>query len=351
VFGDEVPVELRGRAAWLKLKRGDVAGATADFRALVAEQPTYYWGWLQLLDAYTTTSDHAGRAAVAEKIVALAPHLPQGHVARGDACLTAGDRAGAKASWGRAAQLSGADAYPLVRLVRAAVEDRDLATAQRWCGRLRAVAGDVALPNEARIAIAMGERRRAVDLFRQACTSRTIAPELVALVHRLAVLAGLGNEALAVLEAVFAEGHPSAGAAVLWALASVERADGRAESWVVRADPASEVTAAVARAIALRLSTRDERRRLRRLVDGLPRSVCDAPDVQNALRHALDRVRKRSPEKQRARTRIGYFLGAAALVAVLIFSMATHHTELVVSPPAGFVGVVILLRLALSKRG
>src|SRR5690606_30824332 len=50
VFGDNPPLELRGRAAWVLARKGDVQDAVEAMRSLLREQPDYLWGLTCLLE-------------------------------------------------------------------------------------------------------------------------------------------------------------------------------------------------------------------------------------------------------------------------------------------------------------
>jgi tetratricopeptide (TPR) repeat protein len=49
-WGEHVPEALRGRAAWIRARRGDRAGAKDEVEQLLAQRPTYDWGLRQLVD-------------------------------------------------------------------------------------------------------------------------------------------------------------------------------------------------------------------------------------------------------------------------------------------------------------
>jgi tetratricopeptide (TPR) repeat protein len=84
-FGDAVPVELRGRAAFLLAEMGDPAGAAEALRALVAERPDYTWAWLKLAGLAQAAGAHDEQLAAAGQVIKLAPVNPVGHGYAGDA--------------------------------------------------------------------------------------------------------------------------------------------------------------------------------------------------------------------------------------------------------------------------
>ncbi len=48
--GVEAPLPLRGRAAWIEAERGRRKSAIERMRSLVAEDPSYTWGWVRVAD-------------------------------------------------------------------------------------------------------------------------------------------------------------------------------------------------------------------------------------------------------------------------------------------------------------
>ena len=48
VWDGEVPLLLRGRAAWVEAERGQLTEAMTLMRTALAEDPNYYWGWESL---------------------------------------------------------------------------------------------------------------------------------------------------------------------------------------------------------------------------------------------------------------------------------------------------------------
>jgi predicted Zn-dependent protease len=102
---DPLPVELRGRAAWVENRRGDRAKAVALMRQVVAENPTFVLGWRQL----AAWHDAAGRTRecleACEEFVKLEPANPVAYVYRAEARKGVADRRGALADFQRAFDL------------------------------------------------------------------------------------------------------------------------------------------------------------------------------------------------------------------------------------------------------
>jgi tetratricopeptide (TPR) repeat protein len=100
-----LPIELQGRSAWLRLQNGDAAGAAIEMRALLSNEPGYYWGWVLLVEACTSLGEVVEQTAAAHRLVQILPEHAQGHQLLGDALRASGDLDGAAASWRRASAL------------------------------------------------------------------------------------------------------------------------------------------------------------------------------------------------------------------------------------------------------
>ena len=82
-YGEELPVFLRGRAAWIEAQRGHPRAAIAQMRAVVASAPDYYWGWNMIADWCCDDGDFAGAEEAAKRMARLAPRsaIPLGYLA------------------------------------------------------------------------------------------------------------------------------------------------------------------------------------------------------------------------------------------------------------------------------
>lgn len=92
----DLPLVLRGRAAWIEAKRGNYAAAIPPMQALVSVEPNYYWGWQQLAEWYNDTGRSAGYLEAASELCRLKPDHPIPLTMRGEARLKTNDRAGGK---------------------------------------------------------------------------------------------------------------------------------------------------------------------------------------------------------------------------------------------------------------
>jgi predicted Zn-dependent protease len=103
---DELPIILQGREAWVQARRGNYPSAITRMNALVAVDPSYVWGWLQLADWYNETGRAESYLEAASELVRLQPHHPNGWTMRGEAKLQTNDRDGGKSDLREALKIS-----------------------------------------------------------------------------------------------------------------------------------------------------------------------------------------------------------------------------------------------------
>jgi len=85
VWGDDPPLILKGRAAWVKAQRDGTAAAVDEMTAIVRANPTYHWGWRQLAEWCSGLNRNAEYLEAAEQIETLAPDDPVGPAWKGEA--------------------------------------------------------------------------------------------------------------------------------------------------------------------------------------------------------------------------------------------------------------------------
>jgi tetratricopeptide (TPR) repeat protein len=166
-LGDPLPVELRGRAAWVEARRGDRAKAIALMKAIVADEPTFTLGWRQLAAWY----DAAGRPRecleAAEQFVKLEPQNPVAFVYRGEARRGVADRRGALADFAKAFELDPAFEAAGMNLVTEQLATGDTAGASRTLATLREHSdGPMVRLRAVQVACRQGEFEQALMHFR-----------------------------------------------------------------------------------------------------------------------------------------------------------------------------------------
>jgi cellulose synthase operon protein C len=130
-WGEFVPLQLRGRKAWLHSIAGDRVKAVTMMNELVRDFPDYYWGWQQLaawLDAPETANEYL---EASEQLVRLAPLNPTSYVCRGEARLFLGDRRNARIDFQKAFEIDPHYAFAGFHLFDEVLHDGDLETARK----------------------------------------------------------------------------------------------------------------------------------------------------------------------------------------------------------------------------
>jgi tetratricopeptide (TPR) repeat protein len=217
-LGDPVPVELRGRAAWIEARRGDRTRAILLMRQLVTEHPGYVTGWRHLTAWYDT----AGRARdcldAAEQFVRLEPANPLAYVYRGEARRGVADRRGALADFGKAFDLDPTFDAAGINLITEQLAADDAAGAARTLAAIQTRAGGPVVKLRAvQVACRQGDVEVAVARVRALAADADVSRAVL----REAVLAfdaeGWGSRLTDELRAVAFAPGANPDAAGLWA--------------------------------------------------------------------------------------------------------------------------------------
>jgi tetratricopeptide (TPR) repeat protein len=275
--GDDAPLILRGRAAWIEERRGNRPAAIARMARAVAADPSYYWGWARLAEWHSEEGAHKEYLDAANQMVRLAPGSEAALGYRGDAKLKAGDRAGAKADFRRAVDLEPDYGFGALRLFDLHLEDGELdqATAVLALAR-KHIGGPFVLARDVQLAALQKRIPEAVASLRTLCgTAGADRWPLDAAVKALQE-AGASSLARETLLAAAAAGEATPLAGGVWAHASLDagswsevrggldRLAAQPKAW---AEAASEVVRALAtrrRVFRLRHFVWKQRERLRR---------------------------------------------------------------------------------------
>jgi tetratricopeptide (TPR) repeat protein len=125
VFEHDPPMILQGRAAWVEARRGNLPLACREMQALVALEPSYYWGWQQLAEWYNESGRSTEFLEATSKLVELRPDYPIALAMRGEAKLQNDDREGGKEDLRDALQLEPGYSYPGMLLFDAHLQDEE----------------------------------------------------------------------------------------------------------------------------------------------------------------------------------------------------------------------------------
>lgn len=82
-YGEAIPFNLQGRAAWIEAQRGHLRAAIAQMTDVVARFPDYYWGWNMLTDWHCENRALPKARETAKMMARLAPRsaIPLGYLA------------------------------------------------------------------------------------------------------------------------------------------------------------------------------------------------------------------------------------------------------------------------------
>jgi cellulose synthase operon protein C len=125
VLEHDPPMILQGRAAWVEARRGNLPLACREMQALVALEPSYYWGWQQLAEWYNESGRSADFLEATNKLVELRPDYPIALAMRGEAKLQNDDRDGGKEDLRDALHLEPGYSYPGMLLFDAHLQDEE----------------------------------------------------------------------------------------------------------------------------------------------------------------------------------------------------------------------------------
>jgi tetratricopeptide (TPR) repeat protein len=226
VWEGNVPMFLRGRAAWVEAQRGNQDEAIEQMEAVVAEDPDYYWGWRNLADWYDARRDDENYLRAAEQMVRLTPDNPVAHAYLGEARLRTADRAGAKEAFKRAVAIAPDYPFAGLALVDAQMADGEFDEAAESLAALKEnVGGDVPLQREIMLAVKRGDRETAVRALGELCCQESAGAHLFESAIREMVEAGWEADVDRVLEAAMEapEVNPEVGG--LWIKRCVARED------------------------------------------------------------------------------------------------------------------------------
>ena len=166
------PLILRGRAAWVEQRRGNVDEAIASMERLTEREPDYNWAWQQLAEWYSEANRPEDYLRAAEHLVRLRPDSPMAVARLGEAKLQNGDREGGKADLRQAQQLAPDYPFPGMLLFDEYMADDELAAAGATLAILQEhVADDFVMARQCHLAARQDEQSPALDAFRNLCES------------------------------------------------------------------------------------------------------------------------------------------------------------------------------------
>jgi tetratricopeptide (TPR) repeat protein len=188
-----LPRELKGRAAWVRARQGDLEGACRAIQELLGEHPDYAWGWSELARWASQRGATDQVLAAARRLVTSSPNEPACHRLLARALFGVGDRAGGKRALERAVDLAPNDQEALAALFDALLDDGDQSGAAALLPLHRATSQAAALSREVRLLARRGDADCALETLRALAVHPRADTDSIDEAHRACVLAGMAD--------------------------------------------------------------------------------------------------------------------------------------------------------------
>ncbi len=173
VFGENPPVELRARVAWIAAQQGDRKRAIAEMRQVLANSPAMFDGWSSLYQWCVDAQDAKGSLEAAEAMVRIAPRNEYSHGCLGQARALSKDRAGAMEAYRRAMAMNPKYEFAGNALFDMHMEDNDLEAAAATMAILRKhVQSGYVLGRAVQLAVRQKNLTSASEAFAKACMTQ-----------------------------------------------------------------------------------------------------------------------------------------------------------------------------------
>ncbi|HSZ57878.1 MAG TPA: tetratricopeptide repeat protein [Tepidisphaeraceae bacterium] len=170
-WGENVPIELRGRSAWVEAQRKNYAAAIVAMRKALEEAPAYYWGRSELCSWYRITNDNANYLEAARQMVQRWPLDAKSLGFLADAKLRTGDREGARADLRQALARKPDYGFASRTLFEMELEDKRLEAAEELARLTRHFESKPATAiRSIKLKCARGKREDAAAELRELCT-------------------------------------------------------------------------------------------------------------------------------------------------------------------------------------
>jgi tetratricopeptide (TPR) repeat protein len=188
-FGTRAPVPLRGREAWLLAQQGKRVDAVNKMKEVVAQDPSYFWGWDRLADWHFEANHFLDSLNACEKVLRLSPMEPSAYGKRARAYVKLTQFREAKLDYQKALALDPGYTFAGWQLFKMQVGEKDYTGAAATLSLMRSRnSPGVILPAEIILAGGQGQWDNALSTLRQVALS-------------LEVDTGAVQEALKVLDA------------------------------------------------------------------------------------------------------------------------------------------------------
>lgn len=222
-LGDPPPIELRGRAAWVEARRGEKNKAITAMKQLLAEDPSFVFGWKHLTAWYDSLGRYRECLESAEQFVRLEPDNPLAYLYRGEARRSVGDRRGALADFAKAFELDAEYEPAGLNLVTEQLAADDLSGAALTLSRLREHSDSPQIRlREVQLACRQGDADHALTHFRGLASDPQMTRDLLREAASAFDGAGWGGRLTTELSELTESPECSAEVAALWTERALE---------------------------------------------------------------------------------------------------------------------------------
>lgn len=217
IFGDDLPIELRARAAWIEGERGDFDAAIRTMEQVVEIDPDYFWAWHRLADWYDYQELHQKYRAASEQMIRIEPQnpVPWGYI--GDGELRNGNREEAKKYFRQAVQIAPSYTYASGQMMEMLLEDEEFDEAHAVIDLITPhIPSEWVLSEKGRVFTLQRQQPQAIEQLKQLCvTPADGAGAIDGLVEEM-FKAGWSEKTLGVINASLDDPNVEPGAAYVF---------------------------------------------------------------------------------------------------------------------------------------
>jgi tetratricopeptide (TPR) repeat protein len=233
VFGENVPVDLRARGAWIAAEQGDVRRAIEEMQRVVAESPAKFDAWTSLHQWCVEIKDAKGSLAAAESMVRIAPQYEYSYGCLGQARTICHDRDGAIEAYRRAMEINPGYEFAGVYLFDLYLEGDDLRSAAATLATVQEhVRSAYVLARVVQLAVRQRNFKAACEALAQVCVTECSSPWPVNAAVDAMVKAGRNNDAFTILRKAIDREGVHAEVACRWARWCAAKGDWAFERWI-----------------------------------------------------------------------------------------------------------------------
>lgn len=172
-FGSKPPLELRGRSAWVTATEGDHDAAKKQMLPVLKEDPTYSWGWNELVNWCAATGEYKAYHDAANDMLKQQPQSALALTYRAEAEVRMDDRTAGLNDLKAAYRKDPCNSLAGFLLFDEQMADEDLAGAEATLATIeQSMAGDFVKARQIQFNAKRGNKEVCLEKFGQLVTSR-----------------------------------------------------------------------------------------------------------------------------------------------------------------------------------